>query len=273
MKVVTIHKIMQAPTIRKHLFMVSAETNLKLSNEQLSFFDKNGYLVMPQYLNPTHCKELKQSVDNLLIARKKGEKPLVISEKPLGHLVSHEETMAIGHDLLGKDFVLHHIHADRHEAGKASSFWHQDYEQEPQRDRKYAMFHVFYYLSGLNGEIGDLLVLPGSHKTVTQNSLAIFEDHDLPGYLAFDNLPAGSAVFVHSALFHARRAKSGGENNPRYFVDCSYCQKGPLWPANSRNREISEYALSAGYDKGGKYAHLFDFTQFIGQASLNEKQY
>lgn len=252
---------------------METKSNTKLTNEQLDFFEKNGYLVMPNYLNAALCKDLKQSVDNLLVARKRGEKPLVISEKPLGHLVSHEETMAIASDLLGKDFVLHHIHADCHEAGKAASFWHQDYEQEPQQDRKYGMFHVFYYLSGLNGEIGDLLVLPGSQKTVTQNSLAIFKDHDLPGYITFNNLPPGSAVFVHSALFHARRAKSGGENNPRYFVDCSYCQKGPLWPANSRNREISEYALTAGYDKGGKFAHLFDFTQFLGQTSANEKKY
>ena len=68
---------------------------------------------MPQYLNTSLCNDLKRSVDNLLVARKKGEKPLVISEKPLGHLVSHEETMSIANDLLGKDFVLH-IYIDRY---------------------------------------------------------------------------------------------------------------------------------------------------------------
>ena len=267
--------MIHTPTLRKNSFMVSvaANSNAKLSAEQLGFFEKNGYLVMPAFLTQAHCQELKQAVDNLLIQRKNGEKPFVINEKPLGYLVSHEETMQIANDLLGKDCVMHHIHADRHDAGKVSSFWHHDYEQEPQTDRKYGMFHVFYYLNGLNGEIGDLLVVPGSHKTITQNSLAIFEDRDLPGYIAFDNLPPGSAVFVHSALFHARRAKKGGENNPRYFVDCSYCQKGPLWPANKRNREIKEYALAAGYDRGGKYAHLFDYTQFIGETSVNQKQY
>jgi len=255
--------------------MVSAEanSNARLSAEQLNFFNQNGYLVMQEFLTPDHCKELKQAVDNIVTAKKNGEKTIVINEKPLGLLVSHEETMQIATDFLGKDFVMHHIHADRHDAGKPASFWHHDYEQEPQVDRKFAMFHVFYYLNGLNGEIGDLMVLPGSHKTVTQNGLSIFKDHKLPGNIVFDNLPPGSAVFVHSALFHARRAKNGGENNPRYFVDCSYCQKGPLWPANKRNREIKEYALTAGYDRGGKYAHLFDYTQFLDEVSANQKQY
>lgn len=245
--------------------LLAEEPKTILSNDQISFFNKNGYLIMPSFLEPKLCEALKISVDNLLEMRKRGEKPFVISQTPLGHLVSHEDTMNIGKDLLGKDFVLHHIHADRHDANRSSRYWHHDYEQYPhQIDRKFAMFHVFYYLNGLNGEIGDLLLLPGSHKTVTQNNLDIFETNDLPGSITLDNLPPGSAVFVHSALFHARRAKKGGENNPRYFVDSSYCQKGILWPANSKNREISEYALAQGYDKGGKYAHLFDHTQFLG---------
>ena len=251
--------------------ILEAESKVMLSDDQISFFNTNGYLAMPQFLSKSLCNELKRSIDNLIVARKNPEKPMVISENSLGHLVSHEDTMDIAEILLGKDFVMHHIHADRHDAGRAGVHWHHDYEQNPQLDRKHGMIHVFYYLNGLNGEIGDLLALPGSQKTVSQRNLNIFGDNDLPGSIAFNNLPAGSAVFVHSALFHARRAKKGGENNPRYFVDISYCQKGPLWPAYPNNKKISEFALSAGYDKGGQYAHLFDHTQFQGQES--EKLY
>lgn len=253
------------------MVLLVAEKPTCLSNDQLSFFNTEGYLVMPQFLTPGHCKELKTALDNLMAARQKQEKPLVISEKAIGDLVSHEATMNIAEALLGQDFVFHHIHADRHDAGRKGVHWHHDYEQNPQLDRKFGMIHVFYYLNGLNGEVGDLLAVPGTHKIVSQRSLAAFGDHDLPGCVVFDNLPPGSAVFVHSALFHARRAKPGGENNPRYFIDASYCQKGILWPGYPNHKKISEYALSAGYDQNGKYAHLFDHTQFLGQES--EKLY
>jgi ectoine hydroxylase-related dioxygenase (phytanoyl-CoA dioxygenase family) len=253
------------------MIQLAAEPKATLSNDQLSFFEAKGYLVMPQFLEPSHCQELKRALDNLMAARKRQENPMVISENAIGHLVSHEKTMEVTEALLGENFVLHHIHADRHDAGRKGVHWHHDYEQNPQVDRKYGMIHVFYYLNGLNGEIGDLLAVPGTHKMVSQRSLAAFGENDLPGYITFNQLPAGSAVFVHSALYHARRAKPGGENNPRYFIDTSYCQKGPLWPAYPNNKKISEFALSAGYDKGGKYAFLFDHTQFQGQES--EKLY
>lgn len=266
-------KLFLSIILRKDQFMVLLEAELtsKLSNNQISFFETNGYLVMPQFLKPSLCNELKRAIDNLIAARKNQEKPMVISEKALGHLVSHEETIEVAEGLLGKDFLMHHIHADRHDAGRSGVNWHHDYEQNPQVDRKYGMIHVFYYLNGLNGEIGDLLAVPGSHKIVSQRNLSIFGENDLPGYKVFDNLPAGSAVFVHSALYHARRAKKGGENNPRYFVDISYCQKGPQWPAYPNTKKISEFALAAGYDKEGRFANLFDHTQFLGQES--EKLY
>ena len=46
-----------------------------------------------------------------------------------------------------------------------------------------------------------------------------------------NDLPPGSAVLVHSALWHARRAQPGGEDHPRYFADASYCQAGVTWPS------------------------------------------
>ena len=131
------------------MVLLATEPKATLSNDQLSFFETNGYLVMPQFLKPSHCNELKRGIDNLIVARKKQEHPMVISENALGHLVSHEETMQVTEALFGRDFVMHHIHADRHDAGRKGVHWHHDYEQNPQLDRKYGMPHVFYYLNGL----------------------------------------------------------------------------------------------------------------------------
>ena len=124
------------------------------------------------------------------------------------------------------------------------------------------ILHVFYYLNGLNGEIGDLLILPRSHNVLSQRSLEIFGTKDLPGSISINSLPYGSAIIVHSAIWHARRQKNGGNNNPRYFIDISYCQFGVKWPAYkelSTTEIINKKALYMGLDRGGKYLHLYDY--------------
>ena len=150
--------------------------------------------------------------------------------------------------------------------------WHQDYEQYPQTNRSHLMVHVFYYLSGLNGEVGDLLLVPRSQQSVVaRDALRIFGTKDLPGSLTVDRLAPGSAVIVHSALFHARRPKPGGAGQPRYFVDISYCQDGILWPGYPRMERINAKALAMGADRGGRYAFLYDDSRFFDQAPRRER--
>ena len=74
--------------------------------------------------------------------------------------------------------------------------------------------------------MGDLILVPRSQNTVIQRGrdLLGFQDDELPGSVTIDDLPEGSAVIVHSALIHGRRAKPGGEDHPRYFTDVSFCQ-------------------------------------------------
>ncbi len=106
------------------------------------------------------------------------------------------------------------------------------------------MCHAFVYLHGLTGEIGDLIVLPGSHKTVMDRNLIgdLFQQQQLPGSLSFGSgipLPPGSVVIVHSALVHGRRAMPGGKDGqPRYFSDISYCQH-----SSSRKRPWPSYEM------------------------------
>ena len=70
------------------------------------------------------------------------------------------------------------------------------------------MVHVFMYHSGLNGEVGDLLVLPGSHKKIMNgDAFRQFGCADLPESRTINDLAPASVVIVHSALQHARRAK------------------------------------------------------------------
>jgi hypothetical protein len=93
------------------------------------------------------------------------------------------------------------------------------------------MFHVFFYLDGLNGTVGDLMLIPGTqHRVMSRDALTDMGTEDMPGSKVVDDIPPGTIVIVHSALFHARRAKPGGEGKPRYFLDIPYCQAGVKWP-------------------------------------------
>ena len=63
----------------------------------------------------------------------------------------------------------------------------EDYEQLPQTDRDQLMVHVFYYLNGLDGTVGDLIALPRSQKAVMERGAfsALWQDSELPGSLSF----------------------------------------------------------------------------------------
>ena len=242
-----------------------------LSPHRTEEFRRRGYLILAGFLEPAYNDRLIAEVDALMADRAKGEQPLLTSRREMGLLTSHPPMMALIESLMGPRFAMHHIHSTRHDAGDRGVAWHQDYEQEPHTNRSHVMVHVFYYLNGLNGEIGDLLVLPGSQSIVVERSLALFGTEDLPGSICVDRLPPGSAVIVHSALWHSRRPKPGGERRGRYFIDISYCQHGVRWPAYGTVDEVNREALRQGLDRGGRYRHLYDSTQFFDRRPLQQR--
>ena len=243
-----------------------------LSAKQLAGFETDGYLVLEGLLDAEECDLLRAEVDYLVQRRTAGEQPLIVSYPRMALLTSHPPAMTPLQQLMGGEFAMHHIHASRHDAGQEGVHWHQDYEQYPQTNRSHLMVHVFYYLSGLNGEVGDLLLVPRSqHSVIARDALHIFGTEDLPGSLTVDRLAAGSAVIVHSALFHARRAKPGGAGQPRYFIDISYCRNGILWPGYPRMEQINAKALEMGADRGGRYAFLYDGSHFFERAPQRER--
>jgi hypothetical protein len=243
-----------------------------LTETEIERFHEEGYLVFEGLLDTDHCKRLANDVDQLEKDREEtGTRPTVVSYRELGLLTSEPKVMDRVEDLMGTTFALHHIHAARQGPGTRASRWHQDYEQTPQTNRSHLMVHVFFYLNGLNGEVGDLLVLPGSHKTVTaNNTFGIFGTNDLPGSLTFNNLAPGTAIFVQSAVQHARRAKPGGENAPRYFIDSSYCQAGILWPGDRNHAVTNQTALETGLDRNGRYAFVYDSNNFFDRSAYSE---
>ncbi|MBB13765.1 hypothetical protein CMK22_00770 [Candidatus Poribacteria bacterium] len=265
---------------------------MALSNTEVNFFADQGYLILPSFLSAEYCTRIVQDIDQLLEQRTGGYASRnsdengtarIISFPDLGALTSHPSMIAKIRSLMGSDgFALHHQHANRHEEGTVASNWHHDYEQFPQTDRDQLMVHCFYYPAGLNGEIGDLLILPRSHRSVMDpNAFSDkFYTEDLPGSLTLDNLPPGSVVIVHSALMHARRAKLGGAENPRYFTDVSYCQAGPQkWPAYGfplpkmwLHKQVCDRALSVGHGRNKEFDFIYNTSIFYDVDTSTEEQ-
>ena len=248
-----------------------------LDDEQVASFAQRGYLVLPSLLAQATVTKLKHEVDRWVdtglreasIARctqPTSRNPPDVMELELdghGSLIGHPPLMAILEQLVGPRFAFHHMHSIRQDPGLAGKEWHHDYEQEPQSNRSHVMVHVFHYLSGLDGTVGDLVLLPGSHRIVAdKHALSDAGTDHLHGEVVLDDLAPGSTVIVHSALFHARRAQPAREMDARYFIDVSYCQVGAVWPAVkpywvgmlARAREL-------GLDRG-TWPELFDERHF-----------
>ena len=137
----------------------TATALIDLTDDQKTQFQEQGYLVLPSFLDESTIADLKQSVDlkKDAEANKAVNGRKVVEFGSLGLFTSHPPTMHVLDQLFGaKNYTMHHIHAVRQDAGANGVHWHQDYEQHPQTNRSHLMVHVFYYLNGLNGEVGDL---------------------------------------------------------------------------------------------------------------------
>nr|BAP34752.1 phytanoyl-CoA dioxygenase [Streptomyces sp. ML694-90F3] len=248
---------------------------------QVGEFGVKGFLVLPGLLPAPFVERLtrevdhwvdsglrQRSIDACLRPERCPEPEMVELElaahgelavfPPLLELLADER-------LLGPSFVFHHLHSDRRPAGAPGKAWHHDFEQRPQRHRRLPMVHVLHYIHGLRPDMGALAVLPGSHHEVAEkDARGHLGTGVLPGEALIDELPPGSTVVLHSALFHARRAGDAAvpEGSRRYMIDASYCRTGEPWPP------VKPYwrrILAVGRERGprpGPAAELFEERHF-----------
>jgi hypothetical protein len=250
-----------------------------LADAEIRRFADRGYHVLPEFLDREAIAALKVEIDGMLTARSRPTDPYaprVRSSWPFEHpahgaLTVEPRLLAAVRSLMGGDFTFHHLHTARHDPGCHGVSWHHDYEQCPQTNRSHLMVHVFFYLNGLNGTVGDLLLLPGSQRAVMdRNALGSCGTDDIPGSLVIDQLAPGTAVIVHSALLHARRPKPGGEGRARYFIDSSYCQAELRWPGYPGYAAMLERARSCGLERAD-HPRLFDSDRYFDSRAASER--
>ncbi|MFI9393185.1 phytanoyl-CoA dioxygenase family protein [Streptomyces bauhiniae] len=217
----------------------------RLDDDRRAQFERSGFLVLPGFLPADLVARLKPEVDRwvdtglrarsiaaVLDPDAHGVPEVMELDLPAhGELLAHQPLLRIIEQLMGPRFAFHHMHSDRHAPDLPGKPWHHDYEQRVQSERTYSMVHTLHYLDGMDPDMAGLAVLPGSHREIAEkDARGRLGTAELPGEVYLEDLPPGSTVIVHSALFHARRAKPDYPGRPRYFVDASYCQAGTLWP-------------------------------------------
>lgn len=252
-----------------------------LTDAQQAHFEERGYLICPSWIAASDLQRLRDEIDTWNSggvddrygspAADETERAGRLLDFP-GHwdLFTHPALMSLVTRLLGPGFAHHHLHTAKHSPGDRGVDWHHDYEQHPQTNRSHAMLHTFWYLNGLDGTIGDLLVLPGSQRMILERgTLGQWGTQDLPGTLVVDDVPPGSMVIVHSAVLHARRAKSGGDRKPRYFIDSSYCQNGIQWPNKSGWLKAHARMVADGRAVAAGVEHLFDPHHFYSTDAVD----
>ncbi|MFE4059289.1 phytanoyl-CoA dioxygenase family protein [Streptomyces sp. NPDC059096] len=248
----------------------------ELDGDLLEQFEERGYLVLPGFLPSASLDRLEREVD-LWVDSGLRQKSIDACREPQaygtpdvleiqleahGELAVHAPLMALLSEVMGPSFVFHHMHCDRRAPGAPGKGWHHDYEQVPQRGRDRIMVHALHYIRGLRPELGGLAVLPGSHREIAEKTArAHLGTRELPSETVIDELPAGSTVVIHSALFHARRSAPGATGGPRYMIDASYCQTGTRWPpVKPYWRHVLATARDLGLDRG--WPDLFDERHF-----------
>ena len=207
-----------------------------LSDAEKEQFRKQGYLIKPGMLNARRAAAVAEEIDRYVQVEPRFDGSNIWKYDRLCDLIVDPETLAITDDIMGgAAFTFHHCHAARHDPGLAGIAWHHDYEQIPQTNRSHTQLHVLHSLDGLNGTVGDLLLLPRSHRSVMRrDAMSFLGDQEIPGTVVVNDIPPGTVIFAHSALVHARRPQPGGGERKRYFIDIAFMQDGIQWPSYGR---------------------------------------
>ncbi len=238
---------------------------MQLTEAEIEQFRKLGYVIRPGMLDPARAAAVAAEIDGYVEIEPRFDGRNISQYEQLCGLVVDPQTLAIADQLMGGEaYSFHHCHAARHDPGLAGVPWHHDYEQIPQTNRSHVQLHVLHYLDGLNGTVGDLLLLPRSHRSVMRrDALAFLGFEEIPGTIVVNDLPPGSVVFVHSAVVHARRPQPGGGDKKRYFIDISFCQAGALWPSYGREDWQTMMARMDGKYHQPDRPRLFDEAAFF----------
>jgi ectoine hydroxylase len=224
---------------------------MKLSPEQLSQFDREGYLFFPALFSPQEIKTLNDEVPGLYAQRR----PENVREKsgdavrtnfaahlysyPFARLARHPRMVEPIRQIFDEDLYMHQFKINGKAAFDGDVWqWHQDYgtwRADDQMPEARAM-NVAIFLDEVNEFNGPLMFIPGSHKlgvldaahdiATTSYPLWVINNDTIEklverGGIVAPKGPAGSMILFHGCLVHASTSNLSPWN--RVSVYLSLC--------------------------------------------------
>jgi ectoine hydroxylase len=206
---------------------------MRLSQEELDRFDREGYLFFPGLFAPEEIRSLQAEVPQLYAQRR----PENVREKgsdavrtnfaahmystPFARLARHPRMVEPVMQMFGEDVYMHQFKVNGKMAFDGDVWqWHQDYgtwKNDDLMPEPRAM-NVAIFLGEVSEFNGPLMFIPGSHRLGVldaQHDLATTSyplwtiDHDTirklvgRGGIVAPKGPAGSMILFHSCLVHA----------------------------------------------------------------------
>jgi ectoine hydroxylase len=224
---------------------------VKLTQEQLASFDRDGYLFFPKLFSGAEIKALTDEVPALYAQRR----PENVREKtgdavrtnfaahmysaPFARLARHPRMVEPVVQLFGEDVYMHQFKINGKQAFDGDVWqWHQDYgtwRADDQMPEARAM-NVAIFLDEVNEFNGPLMFIPGSHKlgvldaehdtSTTSYPLWVISKETIEklvgrGGIVAPKGPAGSMILFHGCLVHASTSNLSPWN--RVSVYLSLC--------------------------------------------------
>jgi len=193
-------------------------TPVTLSDAQRQFFASQGYLVVPEALEPAELTAVRRAADAAErrwrsdpslpgVRRPDLEQVLGIMEHDpvLFDLLEHPRVFPLVRELLGPDLMaLDHDYFITPPGAAIPQGWHFDFDLPGvDHPRSRLAVKVFYVLQDIPPDGGATLVLPGSHLVPGGTLLPNSEvPEDLPGAVPMA-LPAGSAYLINDRIYHS----------------------------------------------------------------------
>jgi ectoine hydroxylase len=224
---------------------------MKLSNQQLEQFEREGYLFFPSHFTPQEIGVLIDEVPALYAQRR----PENVREKtgeavrtnfaahmyslPFAKLARHPRMVEPVMQAFGEDVYMHQFKINGKMAFEGDVWqWHQDYGTWLNDDRmpEARAMNVAIFLDEVNEFNGPLMFIPGSHRqgvidashdtSTTSYPLWTIDNDTIRKLVAQGGIvapkgPAGSMILFHGCLVHASTSNLSPWN--RVAVYLSLC--------------------------------------------------
>lgn len=234
-----------------------------LTNEQKASYERNGYLLVENVLNPDELARVRQITDELTEASRHVCESNDSYELEQGHsadsprltriklphkqhpffweLLTQSKITQVLNDLLGSDTTLLTSKLNtKAPGGGAAVEWHQDWAFYPHTNDDLLAFGVL--LEDVGEENGPLMVIPGSHKgpVLSHHTTGVFCGAIDPDDPLFEKDKAvslvgkaGSMTVHHARLLHGSAPNMSDRARRILFYEIASADAWPILGSNS----------------------------------------